>query len=553
MKFRLSVLFILASILWVHSPLLKPGLPITHDSQMHIARFANYYLALKQGQYPPRLAPNLNNGFGYPVFNFNYPLANMLATPLIAANLPIEDTLKIITLLALMASGTGMYLLTSDRFGKKAGLLASLVYVFNPYQFTLIYVRGTIGETISFGILPWLLYAMKRVVREKNLPWMVGLIGIAVAFLLAHNIIVLFSVPLVLGYGLWLTYGSSRKFWRLIIPGLWAAGMSLFFWVPALAEKKWVTLDKVPLSRLYYQHFPTLNQLLAAPFAKGYSRPGPVDGISFHLGSIQILAVVLSLYLLFRKNGRPRGVWPVLVGLAVGLYLMLPISRPVWELVPALWYVQFPWRLLFFFQIGAALLTGFVVYAFRLRTAWVALISLLIIILGRSYTNFEDRFSFPNEYWLTTGQTSSLSDENMPINFNKGHAYSLLTTAFADLPVYASPAATINVETWTGSYRRYRVEAAAATIVAERTAYFPGWETKVDGVVKEISSDNPGFPGLISFEVPTGLHTIETRFTEKTPARTIGDWLTLVSLVGAGGWLAWSFCYNARGKVKETS
>jgi len=66
----------------IYQDLLKPGLPFTHDSQNHLMRIANYTIALREGQLPPRWAPNLNNRFGYPVFNFNYPLPNILTQPL---------------------------------------------------------------------------------------------------------------------------------------------------------------------------------------------------------------------------------------------------------------------------------------------------------------------------------------------------------------------------------------------------------------------------------------------------------------------------------------
>ncbi len=40
--------------------LLNPGLPITHDGQDHIARIANFYQNLEEGNIIPRWAGNLN-------------------------------------------------------------------------------------------------------------------------------------------------------------------------------------------------------------------------------------------------------------------------------------------------------------------------------------------------------------------------------------------------------------------------------------------------------------------------------------------------------------
>src|SRR5258708_2749738 len=70
------------------------GFPYTHDGENHLARFANYALAIREIQFPPRFAPNLFNHYGYPVFNFNYPLANILSLPFTFARFNYELTFK---------------------------------------------------------------------------------------------------------------------------------------------------------------------------------------------------------------------------------------------------------------------------------------------------------------------------------------------------------------------------------------------------------------------------------------------------------------------------
>ena len=72
MKNKLFILGIFSLILIILWPLFSnPGFPYTHDGQNHLARLSNYYLALKQGQFPPRWAPNLDAGLGYTSLNFN--------------------------------------------------------------------------------------------------------------------------------------------------------------------------------------------------------------------------------------------------------------------------------------------------------------------------------------------------------------------------------------------------------------------------------------------------------------------------------------------------
>ncbi len=67
--------------------------------------------------------------------------------------------------------------------------------------------------------------------------------------------------------------------------------------------------------------------------------------------------------------------------------------------------------------------------------------------------------------------------------------------------------------------------------IVEHTAYFPGWQTKANGQLVDINYQDSQFPGFISFKLPPGDYQIETIFTQKTPARIIGNSLSLVGLV----------------------
>ena len=60
--------------------LFKPGAYTSHDLTHHIVRTIHMDKVLSQGQFPPRWTDELNYGYGYPLFLFNYPLPSMIAT-----------------------------------------------------------------------------------------------------------------------------------------------------------------------------------------------------------------------------------------------------------------------------------------------------------------------------------------------------------------------------------------------------------------------------------------------------------------------------------------
>src|SRR3989344_474432 len=83
-KFLYPVILSLATlpVLW---NLLKPGFYTSHDGEWMVIRLTAFHQALREGQLPVRWLPRLNQGYGYPVTNFLYPLPFSLAEPFYVA------------------------------------------------------------------------------------------------------------------------------------------------------------------------------------------------------------------------------------------------------------------------------------------------------------------------------------------------------------------------------------------------------------------------------------------------------------------------------------
>lgn len=77
-------------------PLFHAGLPITHDGQDHVARIANFYASLSEGNIIPRWAENLNWGYGHPILMFLYPLPSYLASFFHFLGFSFVDSVKIV-------------------------------------------------------------------------------------------------------------------------------------------------------------------------------------------------------------------------------------------------------------------------------------------------------------------------------------------------------------------------------------------------------------------------------------------------------------------------
>lgn len=520
----------------------QPGIFRAHDIENHLARIANYYLAIKDGHIPPRWAKNLNHKFGYPVFNYNYPLANILAYPLIVVGFGIEDSLKIILFSAYFFSGLFFYLWAKRHFSLLAAFSGAIFYLCAPYQFLDLYVRGVVGENLSFALLPAILYILK-LLSEKITRWrFLGLVLATVLFSLSHNIMVLIFTPLIFCYWFYLARVSKSSFPKLGFKGLILGFLTTsFFWIPAIWERKYVTLEAFNPKNFYQDHFVSFRQLIYSPWQYGFSMPGESDTMSFQIGIFHWLAVLFSIaffigqYVLQDDRTEKRTIdWIAIIKGSdrlfiffllvfwLAVFLMLPSSLFFWRLTPFLGFLQFPWRLLGVVMFSASFLATFL-------TEKQKILGLLLTIACFVYSQqFVKPFFWekkPDINYYDFLFTTSTRHENKPIWFSEENINKFKSKFTSD-----SGLVTFKELVWKTGKHIYEINTSEATYIWEHTAYFPGWQVFVDGQKAEIKYDDKNYPGIIGFKVPTGRHQVITKFTETTPGRIIGDLVSILTL-----------------------
>jgi hypothetical protein len=518
--------------------LFHKGVPVTHDGNNHIVRFANYYIALKEFQFPPRLAPNLVNHYGYPVFNFNYPLANILSVPFTVLGFHYQFTFKFLLFASVFMGLLGAYqFLTEKKFEKKAILFSLFVFALTPYLITSMIFRGNIGEVMAWGIIPWIFYFLEKIKNQKSKEVIdinfLFLTFFLILLFLSHNITALFASGLIIFYLFFVFAKDLFKWKRFIFSFILAFGASLWFWLPALLEKNLTILDDVDLTLNYYKHFPSLKQLLAIPIEFGYSYWGRVDTMTFGLGALQILLLFLSIiYLLKIKNfkkSKENLIFFIL--LLLTFIFQLPFTKTIYDIVPFVDFIQFPWRLSLLFSI--VLLPVSATLYQHLNKNWRKLFFILIILQSLQFLNlkaidYRDKDKVDYEFF---GDTTSVNKENLPKTFTY--------QGFADWEATAEikeGQGKVVVDKWRGSQRSYQLNLETDSLIIEPTAYFAGWQTKVknldnDGDWENIDYiDNEVIQGRIAYQLEAGNYQVKTRFTQKTWPRIIGNSVSALSL-----------------------
>lgn len=544
MKIVLFALFALTIPLY--TLFTRPAMPYTHDGENHLVRFANYYLAFKEGQLPPRFGPYLYNQYGYPVFNFQYPLANILSLPLRALDVSYILIFKLQVLLALSMGAIGLIAWLRQLTQRTAAIgFALLTYLSTPYLINLIYFRGNIGELWIYGLLPWILFSLLSRYKRFSLTH-AAFILVWSAVLLAHNIGSLLVVGVALLWQAYFTIVQKKQAKQRWLNWLWllipALGLSLWFWLPALAEMRYTVLSEASNQFDFALHFPTLEQLLFSPVQFGFSYPGGVDSLSFSIGAVTIWSLLLMAAFglsrcinLIRIPLKNTAVIVFFLIIAVVLVILqLAWTEPIWTLLPFLRFIQFPWRLSLLLSVLMLPIVGWlwVKPSWLLKSVLLLALSVQLTIAWRALP--VDWFTKQNIDFEASAITTSTQGENRARDF----VYDITQQRNNTPSVLSSEPYTSDVDLWLGSRRRYTISLTQPSIVIEPTMQFPGWVTTVSQIEAGNKLQSPvivdyinstEIAGRIAYELKAGTYAVNTTFRQHTLPRYIGNGLFVIT------------------------
>jgi len=261
--------------------LIHTGLPVTHDGPDHVARIANFYQSLSEGNIIPRWAGNLNWGYGHPILMFLYPLPSYVASLFHFLGLSFVDSTKAVFGFSFVASVLFMYLWAGRKWGTAVGFLTALLYGFAPYRFIDLNVRGAIGEHVAFIFPPLIFYCIDRLNeslsasgRKRNTIScnFTGLSLSIAGLILAHNAISLMVLPLIFLYILYVYFFEAENKPKFLTFGVLSVVMgfllSVFYWIPALLEGKYTLRDIVTKGETV-KRFVSFSTLLYSPWNYG--------------------------------------------------------------------------------------------------------------------------------------------------------------------------------------------------------------------------------------------------------------------------------------------
>jgi len=213
--------------------------------------------------------------------------------------------------------------------------------------------------------------------------------------------------------------------------------------------------------------------------------------------------------------------------------------RWVWQHLPFIRIIDFPWRILGVTVFAVSLLSAYLVVSEKRKVVLSGLLLFFVFYANRNHLRINQTMIRQDEYFLNYLDSATWRNEFLP-KWRQTNKWQHLDKDFrirsGDLKVKEVSGKTTSLS--------FLVEAKDQGILDIHRLYFPGWEVFLDGkpiklgegltITGDIQSETKKTPsidrsGLLSVSIPEGKHLVEANFRE-TPLRKLGFILSLTGL-----------------------
>jgi hypothetical protein len=600
--FILLAAAIAAAPIWIHGPVGGD------DFEFHLISWLDAQRSWLHGIPYPHWAPSPNFGAGEPRFVFYPPISWMLGA---ALGLVLSWTLVPVAMTFLMLAGTGLATraLARQALAEGPATLAGCAALFSGYALFTAYNRTAFGELAGGIWIPLLLLFALRDRNPSAALWRRALdrsalplaLAVAGAWLSDAPVGVMASYLLA---AVALVAAVLARSWfpvvRATVAALLGIALTGIYLIPAAWEQRWVDIQQATGAKgdpgLHIENnwlFPHHSD------AALHMRDLSLRAVSWIGISMIAIALIGALALWWRGKGpsvakasveyaglmrglkppppsvssfsAPRFAYRFWIPLALipaaALFLLLPISLPIWNLVPKLRFLQFPWRWLLVVEAPMGIFLAAAAWPGNARKRWLRpTVVCLCATIFLAFTTFaaqhffrdapedDDFANLLKEYSSGSGFVGS--DEYAPPGAENslvamGLPDACLTDNFDDeqgvaptpqdnpvwLPEQHSCISTATSTQRGPEHLRVDTVAVRAGFMVLRLRSYPAWRITVNGLV--VSGLQARDDGLIAVPVQQGPVRIDVDWTA-TPDVIAGRCLSALAVLGLLGLAQWS-------------
>lgn len=496
--------------------LFHSGLFTAHDIWHQVVRLYYFSKAVNEGQFPPYWVGQLANGFGYPLFFFSYNLPWLISIPIMRIGFDITATLKILFILSYISSGIAMYFFVNSLLKDKlSAFISSVLYLWLPYHFLIIFVSASMGVAFVFTFLPLLFLGIHLSNEGSKFGSPILAFGLS-GIILSHIMHLVFLLPTILIFGIWELSRTKKKmlfFKRVIIGTVLGFLISSFYVIPAISYNQFTRVHKEEgIVKLYERNFINFKQLIYSKWGFSPIISNAKNGeISFQIGIAQWICVIsIFLLIILRKISKQYFLLSLslLFSFIVCIFFMLDLSEPIWKIIVKFISVDYPFRLLLPSSFVASICGGIVILTFKGRVKLLALIFITLVAFytNRNHINVNQYTYFPISSYLDlpTEITTNTFNEYLPIQANP----QLLNKPWNEIIGEDLSVSKVNHTT---KLLSFEVNIPVRQIVSLGQYYFPGQTLYIDNKLSQFNVDKDG---RISFVAIQGMHLVKVSYQE---------------------------------------
>lgn len=531
-------LVILFSLLPLIS-ILRAGTYESGDLSLHAKIAMPFYQSLTEGNIIPQWAGDLCAGYGCPDYIFMYILPYYIISFFHFIGFSFITSIKALLIGSFISSGIFMYFWAKEELDKTGGFVSAVFYLFAPYHLVNTHFRVDIAEVVAYMFLPLNFLATKKVIELQSRKWFMVQILALTFLILSHQAVALSFFLFIIIYGIFIWKRNHFLIKRLIYFFLTISCsilLATFYWLPILLEKQYI---------LWGKHggivFPSLYEFFYSPWRFGFLLQGPIGELSFIIGYIQWIVMVISLILVFKTKNKNR---ELLIFFIVSFFViflaMQSFSKLIWETVPFIKFFQFTYRMLSLTALFTATIAGITVVQVNKR--WFTLI-ICFLAISLTILNWGNRRTIP-EIDDTYLKNELVNEENKLGDFTRPNWVNLdsldyIKTRNGSIEAIKGDAEIFFIQR-TSTLHEYVIKTKTESTFNENTFYFPGWTLRVNNKNHPIDFSSKRYPGIIIFNLSQGLYKVDLMFTD-TPTRSVSKQISLLTFLVICGYIFISF------------
>ena len=296
--------------------------------------------------------------------------------------------------------------------------------------------------------------------------------------------------------------------------------LSAFFWVPAFLEGKYTLRDIVTGSEEYSHRFTNLKSLLYGDWNYGIT-----GQFSTQIGLVGLTVLVIGLFFLFKRHSAQRKSLIFWYGVfVVSIFLMLPISKPIYEIFTILQKFQFPWRFLSVtvFSVSVISAITFSYFSKKNQKIIVSIFLVTLLIVSLPYMKAKGYLEKDDVFYSATYNGTTDTGESAPI-----WSVRFMEKRPKRVAEFIDGYGQISPKIRKTTIHTYEIQSKTNSKILENTLYFPGWNVYVDGKKVPIEFQDQNHRGLITFPLTSGNHKIDIIFQD-TKVRLVSNLISSV-------------------------